>query len=257
MNGLLDLQRSFQAYLLGDAKSAPQSIANTRAASAETRLNVYADGIQLRFLEVLGEDYAGLRGLLGDLQFARLGREYARAHPSRHPSIRWFGRHLPAFLRSAEPWRNQPLVAEMAAFEWAKGELIDAPDAPVVGVEEIAAIPPDRWSEMQPRLVPAVRRLALEWNVPVLWNAIGRDQTLCPPEQSVPAVNWLLWRRRIDIRWRSIEPDEAWSLEVATGGGNFGALCAGLCERVGRDAAAFRAASFLKQWASDGLLTSI
>ena len=257
MTALRELQRSFQAWVVGEASVLPATVAGTGAVSAEDRLNVYADAVRLRFLDVLGQDYPGLHALAGDDGFRRLGLAYIEAHPSHHPSIRWFGGHLAAFLRSAAPWRDHPALAEMAEFEWAKGELLDAADSPVVSVEDIAAIPPDRWAAIRPRLKPAVRRLALEWNVPVMWKAFDGDEEPPPPERVEPAVSWMLWRREMRLRWRSVEPDEAWALARCDAGGDFGSICAGLCEWVEEDAAAFRAATCLKQWATDGVLEAI
>ena len=257
MTALRALQRSFQSWVLGDASALPATVAGTGAVSAEDRLDIYAQAIRLRFLEVLGQDYPGLHALAGDNQFRRLGLEYVAAHPSHHPSIRWFGGHLSAFLRSTAPWRDHPVLGEMAEFEWDKGELLDAADSPVVGVEDIAAIPPDLWAGIRPRLKPAVRRLALEWNVPALWKAVDGGDAPPPSARTEPAVDWLLWRDGLVVRWRSIEPDEAWALRRCDAGDDFGSICAGLCEWVGEDAAAFRAATFLKQWAADGVLEAV
>ena len=257
MSTLLDQQRSFQAYVLGESESPPATVAGTGDADAETRLRVYAQAIVLRFHEVLGEDYPGLHAMLGDTEFARLARAYAQAHPSRHRSIRWFGRHLADFVRTREPWLGQPVIAEMAAFEWAKGEVIDAEDSAVIRVEDVAAVPADHWAGMRPRLVPASRRLALAWNVPALWSAIDADETPPPPTRLEQTVDWLVWRDGVRVRWRSIDADEAWALNACRDGEDFEFICAGLCARVGADAAAFRAATYLKQWASDGLLAAL
>ena len=257
MTALRDLQRDFQAYVLGDASAPPAAVDGTGAVSATDRLNVYADAIRLRFLEVLGQDYPGLHTLAGDDEFRSLGLAYVAAHPSHHPSIRWFGRHLHEFLRATAPWRDHPVLAEMARFEWAKGELLDAADSSVVGIEDIAAIPPDRWAGIRPRLKPAVRRLALEWNVPSLWKAIDEGGKPPPPARMERAVDWLLWREEIVVRWRSIEPDEAWALGRCEAGEDFGSICTGLCERVGEDSAAFHAATYLKQWAADSVLEAV
>ena len=257
MTALRDLQRSFQAYVVGDASAFPATVAGTDAASAEDRLRVYADAVRLRFLDVLGQDYPGLHTLAGDDRFRALGLAYVAAHPSHHRSVRWFGAHLPAFLRSTAPWRDHPILSEMARFEWAKGELLDAADSPVVTIEAVAAIPPDRWAGMQPRIKPAVRRLALEWNVPAVWKAIDRGDSPPTPVRAERATDWLLWRHDIVVRWRSIEPDEAWALRCCEAGADFGSVCTGLCERVGEDTAALRAATYLKQWAADGVLESV
>ena len=257
MTALRELQRSFQGYVIGEAHGPPMTVAATGAASAEARMRVYADAVRLRFLDVLGQDYPGLHALLGDEEFRSLGLAYVATRPSHHPSIRWFGRHLPEFTSSTAPWRSQPVLGEMARFEWAKGELLDAADSPVVGVEGIAAVAPERWAGIRPRLKPAVRRLALEWNVPGLWDAVSRADTPPDPARSEPAVDWLLWRHDIVVRWRSVGPDEAWALRCCAGGEDFGAICAGLGEWVEEDAVALRAATFLKQWGTDGVLESI
>lgn len=257
MTALADLQRSFQAYLLGEASAPPPTVAGTGAASAESRLRVYAEAIGLRFIEVLGEDYPGLRAMLGEEAFEALARAYSAAHPSRHRSIRWFGRQLPGFLRDKPPWRERPVLGEMASFEWFKGELVDAADSPVVSVADVAAIPADCWGDIRPRLVPAERRLVLEWNVPTLWSAVDAGETPPSPTRYEHALVWLLWRRDISILWRSIHGDEAWALEACAAGEGFDFILSGLCERVGPDAAAMRAATFLKQWTSDGLLAAV
>ena len=257
MSALSELQRNFQAYVLGERQALPATVAGTGAASAEERMHVYSEAIRLRFLEVLGADYPGLHALAGDDAFRTIGLAYAAAFPSTHPSIRWYGRHLPSFLASTAPWRDYPVLGEMARFEWTKSELLDAADSPVITIEDIAAIPAGQWAEMRPRLKPAVRRLSLEWNVSSLWNAIDRDDTPPEPARAVEAVGWLLWREEMHIRWRSLDPDEAWALRCCAGRATFGSICAGLCERVGEDAAAFRAATYLKQWAADTVLESI
>ena len=258
MTALRELQRSFQGYVIGEADGPPMTVAGTGAASAEARMQVYAEAVRLRFLDVLGQDYPGLHALLGDEEFRSLGLAYVAAHPSHHPSIRWFGRHLPEFTVSATPWRNHPVLGEMARFEWAKGELLDAADSTVVGIADIATVAPDRWAGIRPRLKPAVRRLALEWNVPGLWNAVSREDATPPaPARSERALNWLLWRQDIVVRWRSVAPDEAWALQCCAGGEDFGAICIGLRDWVEEDAVALRAATFLKQWATDGVLESI
>ena len=257
MIALQELQRSFQAYVIGEADAMPPTVAGTGNASAGERLHIYAEAIRLRFLEVLGQEYPGLQALAGDDEFRALGLAYAAAHPSHHPSIRWFGRHLSAFLDSTAPWRDHPVLGEMARFEWARSELLDAADSPVVGIEDIAAIAPARWAAIRPRLKPAVRRLELAWNVPSLCSAVIRGDPPQAPVRAEQAVDWLLWRDHLLIRWRSIEPDEAWALRCCDDGEDFGAICAGLCERAGEDKAAFRAATLLKQWATDGVLEAV
>jgi hypothetical protein len=134
---------------------------------------------------------------------------------------------------------------------------VDAADSTPIRVEDIAAIPWDQWAGIQPRFAPALRRLTLEWNVPELWSVVDAGKTPATPIHLGRPVDWLLWRQEMQMCWRSIEPDEAWALEVCADGEDFDFVCNGLCERIGQDAAAFRAATYLKQWATDGLLAAV
>lgn len=256
MIGLRELQREVQAYVLGEHERVAQRIAGSAAGSARQRLDVYAHGVRMRFEEVLGEEFPGVHTLLGDAAFARLARDYAAAHPSCDPSIRWFGRHLPRFLGAAAPWTEHPVLAQMACFEWARSEMIDAADSTVVRVAEIAARPPQDWAAMRPRLVPALRRVELDYNVPAMCAAIERGEALPAPCAQAPRA-WLIWRKALAVHWRSIDADEAWALDACAREATFAELCAGLCDFTGDAAAPLRAATLLKQWASDEVLRAV
>lgn len=257
MSALRELQRAVQGYVLGTDGELAKRVAGSPAASAEQRLGIYRDAVRQRFAEVLGEEYPGVHTLLGDDAFARLARAYAAAQPSRQPSIRWFGRHLPRFLADAPPWREQPLLAEMARFEWARSEMIDAADSPVVRVADIAAIAPQRWGAMRPQPIAALRRVQLHYNVPALRSAIERGEPLPAIARADAPRTWLVWRKALAIHWRSIDADEAWALHACAEDASFADLCAGLCDYVGEDAAPLRGATLLKQWASDEVLRAV
>jgi hypothetical protein len=77
------------------------------------------------------------------------------------------------------------------------------------------------------------------------------------PKQASHETAWLLWRRALQIHWRSLEQDEASTIDACMAGHKFGELCERLCEWVEESSAAFHAASMLKRWMIDGLLTRI
>lgn len=81
-------------------------------------------------------------------------------------------------------------VAEMAAFEWAQGMVFDARDA-----QHLAAMAPGQWPDMHFSFTPALQRLDLEWNIPLLWAALDREDDALPELEQQPCpVGWLLWR---------------------------------------------------------------
>ena len=258
MSALRGLQQGFQAYVLDTSGEPPASVVSNETAGAVERLNIYADGLWLRFAEVLEQDFPGVHGLLGDRQFGHLCRAYAQANPSTQQSIRWFGRHLPRFLRERAPWCESPILGEMAVFEWSKGELLDECDDSIIGFDEMTATPPQDWALMRPRFVRAIRRLDLHSNAVPLWQALNDEDAEVPEVcLSKTPQAWLLWRQELSLRWRSINAQEAWAISFFQDTGTFGELCEALIERVGPEHAPGEGATLLRQWVNDGVLRSV
>lgn len=256
MSALLKLENDFKDCMLSNKLDMRGQIVGNERAAAEERIHVYVEGYRLRLLEVLQENFPGLHGLLGDEQFDALGRVYIDTHPSTHPSVRWFSQHLAGFLRGTQPYSAHPHLAEMAAFEWAQGRVFDAADAAPLDMQALATVPPESWGQVRFGFHPSRLHLSLCWNVPKIWQALDAEET--PPEPtSSDAVEWLLWRQDLTTRWRSLTPDEAWMLDAAIQGTSFGELCEGLCRWHAPEAVAMQAASYLKLWLSDGLVTAI
>lgn len=252
---LADWQAQWTATLLHGA--AAPALAARDASDAQVRARVYAEAYRLRLIEVLGRDYPVLQAVLGASAFAALGRDYLAAHPSDRPSLRDFGRHLPRWLRRAPglaPARRAEL-AELAAFEWAQGEVFDAADADVALLADLADIEPARWAALPLRLRPSTRLLRLRGNAPaqVLAHA-QQQQPLLAPQRAAAARLWLLWRRGREVHWRALDDDEAAVLPALRGGCRFGALCEGLAGVTAQADVALRAASLLKRWLDDELL---
>jgi hypothetical protein len=232
-------------------------VAGDLRADAATRVGIYVDAYRLRLVEVLANDFPALRAVLGAAAFDRLGRAYLDAHPSTMRSVRWFGRALAHFLSTTVPWSRRPVLAELARFEWAQGEVFDAPDEEALAIETMGEIPPEAWAGL--RLLPraALRRLDLLGNAPNLVAAQVGGQ---PPPRLRAARRvraWLLWRgAALDVRWRSLAADETAAWDALAAGESFGAICERLCTFAGAEAAPLHAASLLKRWLADGLIHS-
>jgi hypothetical protein len=259
MNGgrLRELQEQLQSHLLNGDPRIVQRIVSTPRVNAPARLAIYSDAYRLRLLEALRVDFPALQTLAGDAEFERIGRAYLDAHPSGHFSIRYFGQHLSAFLQTDDRWREQPVYAEMAAFEWALGLSFDAADSPLIGVEDVAAIPPGAWAHMRLELHPSLQRLDLLWNVPGLWKAIDEELPPQAPAAADQPLAWVIWRRELKTYFRSASVDEACALDLLRQGECFATLCEGLCEWVDETQAAAQAAIYLRRWVQDGLVSRI
>lgn len=258
MSMLSALQRDFAAYVADGGAAIRERVVDGPRAGRAKMLEVYREGYVLRLAEALGKDYPGVLAMAGGLTFDALSRAYVAAHPSRDPSIRWFGRRLPAFLAATAPWSAHPALAEMAAFEWALGEAFDGPDATPLHAGDLAALAPDQWEGLTLRFVPTARRLALRHAVPQAW--LIRDEAergaLVADREATP-VDWLIWRPDLETQFRSMEPDEAWAFDAAAGGATSGALCEGLSQFVAEHEAPARAAGLLRAWLDGGVVASV
>lgn len=249
-------QQAFQAHLMTGSAEVKASIVGDAKANAETRLEVYYQAYRLRLVEILQNDFTGVHALLGTDAFREMVLKYIAAHPSEHPSVRWFGRHLADFL-ALSPYAEHPELAEMAQFEWAWASAFDAADVAVAGPEVMAAVPPEAWAGLRVTAHPSLQRLDLNYNVPALFEAATRDDAPPPLVGESDALAWILWRRNLIVHWRSLEPDEAWALGAAGQGQTFGDLCSGLCGWHEPDAVPMRAASLLRTWLEEGLLSGV
>ena len=257
MGHLRELQLRFQDYLVGKSDAIENDIISTENALAEHRLGAYYNAYRIRLIDCLAVDYAALEKHLGREAFENLALDYLDRFPSTHPSVRWFGRHLPEYMREYYAGDEHEFLHELACYEWAQSLVFDAADAArLVQLEDIAEIAPADWPALEFRFKPALRWLDLRWNVPAYENALdgGGD----PPGllRAEHPQRWLLWRQQMKTHWRSLEVHEAWAIEQAAAGACFAEICEGLLEWIDAEQVALVAAGFLKQWVSDQLLMS-
>ena len=252
-----DLQRAFQDYLLASSDGFSGSVRDTRKADRHTLLGVYRDAYALRLIEVLTNDYPGLMAMAGPADFDHMARAYIAAHPSRHPSVRWFGAGLADFLAATPPYSGSPAAAEMARFEWTLGEAFDAADATPIAAAELMALPPEAWENLRFTLLPSLSRLALAYEVPQAWQ---RRDEVEPGNLEVTTAagpaQWVIWRPERTTHFRSLEADECAMLDAMIDGHAFPELCESLVPHVGEDAAPAQAAGRLRSWVEEGMIGS-
>ncbi len=257
MNTSAILQAQFQTYVLAGEDAIVQAIATAPRLDARARLDIYANGYRRRLIDILETDYPALHTLAGDDLFDQLARAYIAAHPSVFPNARWFGMHLPQFLLTDERFSLQPVLTEMAKFEWAMGLAFDAADDAVLDIAELAGLPGEAWAELGFHLHASLQQIQLEWNVPAFWRAVALEQTPPTPERSMESMPWIVWRRALTTYFRSLETDEAAALDTLQHGGNFAEMCERLCEWHAPEQIPVRAMGLLKRWVEEGLVSRI
>jgi hypothetical protein len=265
---LAELQRRFFALITGAesvakelaASGIPESelaaiVAGDARASAAGRLDVYANMYFFRILDVLRADYPKLVAVLGDDAFHDLATDYLQAHPSRHPSLRFVGAALPGFVAGSARVAERQWLGELAALEWARVDVFDRADAPVLDRAALAALAPEDFGALVLAPVPASALVPARFAIEDVWRAVeaGAEPPEAAPAEPGHAV--LVWRKDVTVHHRAVTPAEARAFGQLGSGTTFGALCAALAESEGSErAAAELAARCLGQWLADELL---
>lgn len=258
MTLLQNTQRGFQDYLLHPSGANPieQQVVSDARADARRRLDIYAEAYRMRLEEALQEDFEALHTLLGDNQFHALCLGYIDAHPSQHPSLRYFGQHMSEFLHQHVLYSKQPVLAELAAFEWAMVNAFDAADSNVITPDDVARIPAGDWASLRFSAHASAQRLEFFWNAPALWSAIHNKETPPAPQRGEKPQAWLVWRQELKIYFRPLSAEEAWSWDAVCAHCNFAEVCAGLCRLLPEQKVPHYAAGLLQRWVSEGLIKS-
>jgi hypothetical protein len=249
---LRELQQELQRHVLG-----VDSISDAPPLSVAERLDIDRNAYQVRLVGALNDTYPILHELLGDGMFTALGLAFVSGNPSVYRSIRWYGAQLARFLAEHAPYRQQPVLSEVALLEWTLAEVFDAEDCAAVERSTLAAIPPEAWGALQFEFHPSVRRLELLWNAVAVWQAMSRGETPPAPECAAAAGAWLLWRKDRKNFFRSLESAETNALDAAMAGASFAEICQVLREWLADEQIPSAAANFLAVWADSGIIASI
>ncbi len=253
---LQDLQNAFQHYVLSGDREQP-AIANLidgrYGLPVPQRLAIYFDAYRIRLREALAEAFDKTYSYVGDETFAELCNNYIDQHPSQFRNLRWFGDQFAAF--AAETLPDYPMVAELARFEWALSLAFDAQDAPVLAATDLQSLAPEAWETIGFTLHPSVQMLPLQWNVPAIWLALGREETPPDAQNVEPACDWLIWRKDLQPHFRSLSAFESMALQGLALGQSFSDVCSAAAEASDIDITE-QIAGWLHTWMSESVLTA-
>lgn len=257
MKELASLQDQFQKFILSNQFGINDFIVETEQVSVETRLGIYRDAYKLRLIESLTVTFPAVLAYLGTEAFEEMCSSYIDAHPSVYRSIRWYGDELAEFLKNFYD-KKYSFLAELAQFEWNMTLAFDAADRLVVQVADMAQVPGEAWADMKFNFHPSVHKLDYFWNVIPLWQTLVNDQELPELINSTTATSWVLWRAPdYVIQFYSLSEEETWALNSLFQGSSFGQLCEGLCQWVPVEEVGLRAASYLKNWIQNGMVSEL
>jgi hypothetical protein len=258
MKPLSELQHQFQSVVLNPLPSMSLAwvSASGRAAPA-LQISVYSHAYRTRLLEVMSKDFSACHQAIGDDDFAALVAAYIEAHPSRYFNIRDFGAHFAEFIARHSVHETWPWLTQLAGFEWTLNSAFDAADAPVLTEQSLAQIEPASWPQLRFTTHPSLQVVHVTWNIAEMWKSLKSETPDSVQVSPQPTSSWLIWRDNLVTRFRSLLADEAQALACLRAGGDFDAICRALLDFHADNEVPLRAATLLKTWLAQGLLSDV
>ncbi|WP_297296718.1 DNA-binding domain-containing protein [uncultured Methylovirgula sp.] len=256
---LAALQTRFQTAILSEDRTILADINTSQQLTSEARFGIYADAYHLRLAGFLAEDFKVLHSAIGDETFDALREAYIGATPSRHRNARWYARDLPDFMQANPPWNASRILIDFARLERALADAFDAADAAACTVATLAALAPEQWPQMRFSFHPSAEVLRLAKGIAAAFEAAAAE-TPCPPPDQAQDEILLVWRNRdAQTLYRALEPGEALAIREAIAGKSFGEICTLLqfSDAADSETIAGRAAAYLAQWFTDGLIIAV
>lgn len=257
MRALEQVQAQFLQFILSGNSDIYEEVVHTKQVPVATRLAIYREAYRLRLIESLTITFPAVLAYLGTEAFEEVCTAYIEACPSTYRSIRWFGDELPEFLKNYYD-KKYSFLAELAHFEWHMTLAFDAEDTRILSIADMAAVAPELWADMHFSLHPSIQRLHYHWNAVPLWSALINDKELPDLQNNSIATTWILWRTPdYIIQFYSVSEEEAWAMDALGQQYSFGQLCEGLCQWVNAEEVGMRAASYLKKWIQNGMVSEL
>lgn len=249
------LQHEFMQHLLDKDSVIAENVTQQGQVPVSTRLGIYGNAYKVRLKGSIENDHEMLGIYLGDELFDLLAAGYIASKPSHYTSLRDFCQHLPEYLRTTEPFSDNPIIAEIANFERLLLIAFDAGNANRATIENLTSIPQEQWPELKLRFHPSLQIYSTLWNSVPSWQALKAEKS--PPQQEELNAQWLIWRNRDRItEFRSLANDEHAMLNGFLQGSSFAEVCELLLEYHLEEEVATSAIQHLTSWIQIGIISS-
>lgn len=250
---LRELQEYFQAYILDEKQEVLNSISSDQDRRSE-RIDIYRKGYVLRLLEILEKDFPLLREYIGENIFEKISVEYIKTYPSTHFNVCTFSRHFSQFLTDSN---CEAHWSEMAAFEWILSCVLDAEDAPHIGIDQLGSIAGESWPFIQFDFHPSAEQRQFRYNSPLIVYALLQKEEVPELIDFEEPRDWIIWRFNMQSYFESVTREQMWMIKAIREGKTFSEICEGLCQWLSEEEVAMYAAGSLRNWIEKGLFSAV
>jgi hypothetical protein len=174
MHDLATIQSEVTRALLSGRLSDVAQAFTANGKDAERRLNIYRNNSFISLTGALKSNFPVTMRMVDERFFAYAANAFIADHPPREPRLAAYGSKFPHFLARFPASRSYPIIAEMAAFEWAIVSTMTAPEedpAPAAVLQHLSKVSGDARIVLQPNLHFAASR----WPILEIWTAHRGD----------------------------------------------------------------------------------
>ena len=193
MDRLAAMQTAFAAAMAGEGDDVVAAALTRREGPRpSTRLDIYRNNIGSGLVRALEGLYPALVRLMGADFFARVARDYARAHPPGHGRLLEYGFDFPEFVAGYEAAAGYRWFADLGSLELAWHRAYIACEAKALRADELRGIPPERMADLVLVLHPSCQRLSSRFPVSNIWRIALEDEEPAGPVEVEGGAEWLL-----------------------------------------------------------------
>ena len=248
MDKLRLLQNDLINYLVHKQDNVKHHIAESPPIDKQTRLNIYSNAYKLTLRSVIETDHELLSFYLGDELFDLLVDGYITKHPSSHTSLRDYCCNIPNYLSTTPPFKEHPILAELARFEQTLLFSFDANDSVLANWEQLNSLSFDDWPDLKIRFHPSVQLFETHYNCVDIWQALKQNKT--PPDVTTLDYSaWLVWRNPDRItEFISVQANELKCITAFLHGCSLAEVCEILLNDIPEDEISMVAVTYITQW---------
>lgn len=234
---------------------------NQTPVHSQRGFSVYHQGFFLRARDAMKDFFPTMAFILEDAGMEALVADYLEHFPSTHYSINYIGRNFEAYLRQhklpADFGVEAAVLADLAAFEWTRMEVMMAPDGPSpVGIGCLAELGEEQWAQLRIIFTPQAIVLDLDYDIASVWHTVERGEIPPIPEETVQTI--LFYRDDLDVAHEVIPEREGMAFRLAQEGRPLWDVCQAMAARREVDQVLLQEVmAYLQHWFAAGIVMEI
>jgi hypothetical protein len=238
VNAAAAAQRAMAAALRDPHRPVPPGLRAWNGSDPGRRLDVHRNNVVAAWVGALADTFPVVRHLVGPDFFARMARDFARAHPPRSPVLAEWGDGMAGYLETYAPAAGLRYLPDMARLERACLRAAQAADRAPCDPAALAALlaQPQRLQRLRLVLHPSLALLRSRHAVASLWAAhqgTGPDEAALAGIDPDTPENALVLRNPADeLLVLALDDDAARAVATLAAGGTLGRAARGLAPPV-------------------------